>query len=507
MEIESMGQPAFPSLYQLNTRVWLHELSQAAGRPVTLAQVGDEVLEYLAAQGFDGLWLMGVWQTGLAGRDVSRRHPGWRRDFETLLPDLSEEDIVGSPFAVQKYTVHADYGGDEALARLRQRLRTHGIHLLLDFVPNHTAPDHPWVWQHPEYYIGGDETDLARTPYDFRRVDTRRGPRILACGQDPSFPPWPDTLQLNYRCQALRQAMLGELSRLAGQCDGLRCDMSMLLLPEVIERTWGDRSLPRDGTPPQDESFWPEAIAHVRRTDPEFRFLAEVYWDLEWTLQQQGFDYTYDKRLYDRLQARDPEAVRGHLDVDAGYQGKMVRFLENHDEPRAASAFPPGAGRAAAMITYLVPGLRLFHDGQLEGRRQRTSLHLRRRAAEPVDAAVHEFYRALLDLLKRPLLRDGQWQLLECRPAWPDNPTWRNFLTFRWEGPHRERMLVTINYGYTQGQCYLPLPWTDLQGNRLLLRDLTSATRYEREGNELIHRGLYLDLPEWHYHVFELRPL
>jgi hypothetical protein len=499
-----MRQPRYPSLYQINTRVWLGEVSRQSGRPATLDLLSDEFLDGLVALGFAWLWPLGVWQTGAAGRAVSRSQPGWRREFEATLPNLTEDDITGSPFAVQSYTVHTDFGGNDALARLRQRLRARGLRLLLDFVPNHTAPDHPWVWQHPEYYVRGDDADLAREPQNYCRVDTRHGSRVLACGRDPYFPGWPDTLQLNYRSLTLRQAMLAELIKVAGLCDGVRCDMAMLLLPDVIQRTWGPRSQPADGTSPVDTSFWPEAIARVHGRYPEFLFMAEAYWDLEWTLQQQGFDYTYDKRLYDRLHARDAEAVRAHLCADLEYQRKSVRFLENHDEPRAAGAFPAHIHRAAAVVAFLVPGLRFFHEGQLEGRRQRVSLHLGRRPAEPVDPAIRDFYLRLLEVARLPVVRDGNWQLLDCRPAWADNPTWKRFLAFAWEGAKGERLLIAVNYGHTQGQCYVKLPWPGLRGRQLLLRDRLGPARYERDGASLADRGLYLDMPEWHYHVFDV---
>jgi hypothetical protein len=232
--------------------------------------------------------------------------------------------------------------------------------------------------------------------------------------------------------------------------------------------------------------------------------MAEVYWDLEWTLQQQGFDYTYDKKLYDRLHARDAEAVRGHLWADPEYQRRSVRFLENHDEPRAASAFPVNVHRAAAVIAYLVPGMRFFHEGQFEGRRRRASVHLGRRPDEPVDAAVRDFYDRLLEVVRLATVRDGSWQLLECRAAWEGNPTWKRFLAFAWEGVGGERLLVVVNYGHTQGQCYVHLPWPDLRGRRFLLRDRMGPARYERDGGDLADRGLYLDVPEWQYHVFDV---
>jgi hypothetical protein len=501
-----MAPTRFPSLYQVNTRHWLGELAGEPRRPLRLDEVPDAALDALADRGFEWLWLMGVWQTGAAGRAVSRSLSQWRAEFQILLPGLTDDDITGSPFAVRSYTVHSDFGGNSALLRLRQRLHQRGLHLMLDFAPNHTALDHLWVWENPEFYIQGTEADLARQPQYYFRAQTWRGPKILAHGRDPYFPAWPDTTQLNIRHRVLREAMLGELARAADLCDGLRCDMAMLLLPDVFTRTWGNSSRPVDGTAPADAPFWPEALSRVRQRSEQFVFLAEAYWDLEWALQQQGFDYTYDKRYYDRLLARDVEAVRGHLRADAEFQRKSVRFLEIHDEPRAASAFPPAVHRAAAVLTYLVPGMRFFQEGQLEGRRTRPSVHLGRRPTEPDDPALGAFYGRLLDCLQRSEPRTGRWQLVAVRPADEANRAGSRFIAFTWEaGPEAARLVVAVNYGPTQGQCFVPLPWPDLRGKSFLLRDLLGPARYERSGDDLASRGLYVDLPEWGYHVFEMQ--
>ena len=294
-----MSELRYPSLYQINTRVWLTELSRESGRAATLDDIPDADLDRLAELGFDWVWFLSVWQTGPAAQAISRENLQWRGEFEDTLPDLRDEDIAGSGFAIQSYTVHRDLGGDAALARLRQRLQARGLKLMLDFVPNHMAPDHPWIDEHPDYFVHGSETDLARSPQNYCRVQTNNGPLVLAYGRDPYFDGWPDTLQLNYGNPELQQAMIGELERIAGQCDGVRCDMAMLVLPAVFERTWGI----------QADLFWPKATESVRRKYPTFQFMAEVYWDHEWTMQQQGFDYAYDKRLYDRL--RDRQARSG----------------------------------------------------------------------------------------------------------------------------------------------------------------------------------------------------
>ncbi|HSE23060.1 MAG TPA: alpha-amylase family glycosyl hydrolase [Pyrinomonadaceae bacterium] len=489
-----MQNYVYPSLYQINTRVWLTKLSQESGKPATLDDIPDRDLDELAEKGFDWIWFLSVWQTGCTSQKVSRSLPELRREFEETLPDLREEDIGGSGFAITGYTAHASLGGEPALRRLRERLRQRGLRLMLDFVPNHTGLDHPWVEEHPEYYVGGTEEDVLRAPHNYGRARRKQGDLVLAYGRDPYFPGWTDTFQLNYGNTATQIAMRDVLMRIAAQCDGVRCDMAMLLLPEVFERTWGIAA----------EPFWPAATDQVRESYPEFRFMAEVYWDLEWTLQQQGFDYTYDKRLYDRLREGNARPVREHFLAGLDYQNKLARFLENHDEPRAAATFFPDCHKAAAVLTFVSPGLRFFHQGQFEGLRKHISPHLVRAPVEPVDQMLKQFYDRLLAVTSQAVVRKGQWQLLECRPAWEGNRSSDSFITFAWELDD-ERLLVAVNYSANQAQCYVKLPFAYLADARWQLQDLMGDAVYEREGSDLHERGLYLDEPPWKAMVFALR--
>ena len=411
------------------------------------------------------------------------------------MPDLRDEDISGSGFAITGYSVHQNLGGDAALARLRDRLRQRGLRLLLDFVPNHTGLDHRWVEDHPEYYMTGIELDLARAPLNYTWAKRKRGDVLLAHGRDPYFPGWPDTLQLNYGNPATQEAMIGELVKIAGQCDGVRCDMAMLLLPDVFEKTWGVPAQP----------FWPKATSRVRGEFPEFRCMAEVYWDLEWTLQQQGFDYTYDKRLYDRLREGHARPVREHFHAGMDYQNKLIRFLENHDEPRAAAALPPDVHKAAAVITFFSPGLRFFHQGQLEGHKERISPHLGRGPDEPIDEQLQAFYGRLLAVLRQPTLRDGRWQLLECVPAWEGNWTWDCFVAFDWWTEGGEHLLVVVNFSPNQSQCYVRLPCDDLGGCQWRLQDQLGDAVYDRDGQDLQSHGLYVDMSPWQTFIFSVK--
>ena len=491
-----MPAPRYPSLYQVNTRVWLNQLARALGRLATLDDVTDAELDDVAAKGFDWIWLLSVWQTGEASRRVSRSNPEWRKEFENTLPDLREEDIAGSGFAITRYTVHRDLGGDASLARLRRRLAQRGVRLMLDFVPNHTGLDHDWIDQHPEYYVAGTESDLVRASQNYAWVKRGQGGDVLlAHGRDPYFDGWPDTLQLDYGNPATQHAMTAELLRIAQQCDGVRCDMAMLVLPEVFERTWGIAALP----------FWPGAIRQVRAEVPAFCFMAEVYWDMEWTLQQQGFDYAYDKRLYDRLREGHAKPVREHFFAGLDYQDKLARFLENHDEPRAAASFPRGKHEAAAVLTFLAPGLRLFHQGQFEGRVKRISPHLQRAPDEPVNDDLATFYGRLLEILKQPAVRDGKWQRLECVPAHEGNGSWEAFIAGSWRGAEDERLVVAANFSGHQAQCFVQLPSIGIESGSWRLRDLLGDAVYDRDGHELLSRGLYLDVPAWHSHVFQVQ--
>ncbi|MBP1599377.1 MAG: alpha amylase, catalytic region [Acidobacteria bacterium] len=485
-------------IYEINTWVWLQELSQEYKSPVTLARVPREKWDGIADLKVDAVWFMGVWERSPAGIAIANQNKGLLEDFRRALSDFRPEDNVGSPYCVRQYVVDEHLGGRKGLAVARRELAKRGIKLILDFVPNHVAPDHPWVIHHPEYFVQGNTDDARNDPASF--VET--GGKVFACGRDPYFPAWPDVLQLNAFQPGLRQAVIGTLSDIADQSDGVRCDMAMLFINSIFERTWGNRAGQRPAT-----EYWVDVISAIKKAHPDFLFMAEAYWDLEWDLQLQGFDYCYDKRLYDRLEHDTAESVRLHLCADLAFQGKLVRFIENHDEPRALSVFSPQKERAAAVTMATIPGAKLFHEGQFEGRKIRLPVFLCRRPVEPVDRNLKQFYDRLLSVLRHPVVRNGQWQLLECIPAWEGNWTRDCFVTFGWEGPDGERLLVAVNYAPNQSQCYIRLPFKDLGNGHWRMQDLLGDAQYDRDGNDLQSRGLYLDVPPWHCHAFTMTRL
>jgi len=492
-DADTTGWPHQPVIYEINTAIWLGELSRATGRQVTLADVPESAWDEVAPDGTNAVWLMGVWERSPAGLELANANAALQASFTDSLPDLGPDDVIGSPYCVRRYVVDASFGGPSALALARKALASRGIRLLLDYVPNHVAPDHPWVTSRPELFVNGTEADIESEPANW----TRAAGHILAHGRDPYFPPWPDVVQLNAFSPALRAATTATLADIAAQCDGIRCDMAMLMINQVFARTWGGRA----GQEPAEE-FWPAVIAGLRRQHPATVLVAEAYWDMEWTLQQQGFDFCYDKRLYDRLVGRDVPGVRDHLRARLGYQSRLVRLLENHDEPRIADKLAGDAERAAAVAIATLPGATMWHEGQFEGRRVRPPVFLSRRPCEPLDAGLASWYRRLLATVASQRVRAGTWQLLEAS-GWPDNDSCQNLLTWSWSGDTRH--VVVVNFSDRPAEGRVRLAWTDLAGRGWTLTDLLDDRVFEASGDELADQGLFVALPPWGCHLLAVR--
>src|SRR5437764_4380458 len=486
--------PRRPVTYEINTWVCLNDLRQQDDRAITLGNVPAEQWDATVSLSVDAVWLMGVWERSPESIRIANGNVGLQADFRRALPDYTPADNVGSAYCVRNYVVDGHLGGPEGLAVARQMLAQRGLRLVLDFVPNHAATDHPWLFEHPEYFVQGTHEDLARAPGAFFEV----GGTVFANGGDPYFSPWQDVAQLNAFSSGLRQAASETLNMVAGQCDAMRCDMAMLLLNSIFERTWGARV----GMHPPEE-YWREVISAVRLRHPNVLLMAEAYWDLEWDLQQHGFDYCYDKRFYDRLEHDNAESVRQHLTAKLDYQDKLVRFIENHDEPRAAATFSPEKERAAAVTMMTLPGAKLLYEGQCEGRRVRPPVFLGRRPDEPIDVDLRAFYYTLLAAVKGAGLREGAWQLCE-RTGRPDNSSYLNLGAWCWN-QDRECYLVVVNLSEYRSQGRVRLPRKELAGRTWYLTDVLNGDIFERIGSEMQSAGLYVDLSAWKFHFLRFQ--
>lgn len=488
-----------PILFQINTRCWLRELSERHGHPTSLANVPEEIFVEWQRLGFTHIWLMGVWTTGPRARQLALEITELRRAYDAVLPGWREEDVAGSPYSISAYQVPVSLGGDRGLTEFRRQLRTHGLRLVLDFVPNHMGLDHVWLEEHPEYFVQAG----AHAPGTFEQP-THHGIRWIANGKDPYFPPWTDVAQLEYRSTATRKAMTELLLNVAARCDGVRCDMAMLLLNEVFTRTWGH--VPYSGPTARSE-FWADAISTVKHMHPGFIFMAEVYWGLEGTLQSLGFDYTYDKQLYDDLIWHNyMGAQKRLLESSARFVERSVHFLENHDEPRAATRLPVDEHAAAALVILGLPGMRFLHEGQLDGAKIHVPVQLGRRPVEPVNTDLRQQYDRLLTTLTRSAVGCGQAKLLPPRAAWAGNPTGQNFVLVQWQAEPDRFELIVVNLAPHRSQCFVPVEVAGLSDHNWSMKDLLGTETYKRVGSDLARHGVYLDLPPHGAQLFHFEP-
>ena len=497
----STGWPDHPVVHEIFTWVWLADLERVAGRPMTLADVPDDVWDDVARPGIDAVWLMGVWERSPMGAAIARAVPSMVDAQRAALDGATESDVVGSAYCIRDYVVDPRLGGDEALAVARAALAARGVRLVLDFVPNHVAPDHPWVTSRPELFVHGSRDDLERDPTSFLEVDER----VFARGRDPYFPAWPEVLQLDASSSALRAAAAELVAGLTDRCDGLRCDMAMLMLDDVFHRTWGDRA---SGGPAPDggRGYWPTVIGAARAVRSDFAFWAEAYWDLEPVLLDQGFDACYDKRLYDLLVRRAPAGeVRAHVAAPPELQRRTVRFVENHDEPRAAAVFDGAQHRAALVSVFTLPGVALLHEGEADGRRVRVPVTLGRRPLESPDTELRRFVDRLLAALAGGL-REGDWTLARV-DGWPDNRSAELLAAWTWTSSE-SRHLVVVNLSGGRADGMVHLGWADLPadiGAEVVFDDLLSGERYVRDGPQLAADGLYVALDGHGVHVLRMR--
>ncbi len=485
-----------PKLYEINTRVWIKQF----GEGVTLSQIPFSVFEDMAVKGINIIWLLGVWKTCEGLIDKCCFSVDLVSAYTRSLKDWRREDIIGSPFSIDSYQINPALGTTEELIELRRKLNAIGIKLFLDFEPNHFGAESVLIKSNPEIFLQGDKEMLKNDPFTFFEAgpDSRR---IFAHGRDPLFPAWTDTVQVNYYSNQARDFMTNTLLQIAEVCDGVRCDMAMLQLNNIFQNTWLGVLNKTKFVKPKDE-FWLTAIAKVKEKFPDFIFLAEAYWDLEWELQQLGFDFTYDKKLTDRLGSQDVYSIKAHLEAEISYQIKSARFLENHDEPRAITKFGKRRAYAAAVLMSTVPGMKLYFDGQFEGKKTKIPVQLGREPEEKISSSIQEHYNKILKITKDDIFIKGQWRLLDTIPVSENNSTYENMFAWEWKLDNDLRIIV-INYSEETSQCRIKFDPSTSEKEILLIDQLNGAD-YRRSVGEINSLGLFVELKGYHSHIFSV---
>lgn len=486
-----------PHLYEINTWAWLEQLSARLGRMVKLADVPDAEWDSLAHKGFDIVWLMGVWQRSPESRRIALADAENFPLYDRALPGWKPADVIGSPYAVARYVPDPRIGSWDALDAVREKLHARGMALFLDFVGNHTALDHPWTREHPEFYVQSTAAHFQSDPASFYRIETSGGPRFLALARDPYFPPWKDAAQLNHFEPRMRAAQLADLRAIANHCDGVRCDMAMLQLHDIFERIWGHLL---NGARPREQEFWAEAHAAV----PGLLLLAEAYWGTERRLLDLGFSFAYDKDLYDAVRdLRIPE-VHERLIADIGYQSRLARFLENHDEGCCATVFGKERIFSVGTLMTTLPGMRFYHQGELEGRATFLPITLRIGAPVAPDLDGVAFFEKSLRVTNEDVFHRGAWNLLPVMPE--GDATSANLVAYEWRSENDWKM-IAVNLSGTPSQGRIHFGDRPLPAREYVFYDELNHVRYPRSADELRSLGLFVRRDGFGAHLFDVSPV
>lgn len=486
----------YPFLFEINTRVWIRRFFPNQ-KKYNLLEVPDKYWLSLVNKGFHIVWLMGVWETCSSLIPSCCFEDFLKRDYSRALKDWKTEDVIGSPYSINKYKLNPMLGDDETLPVLKRKLNKLGLKLILDFVPNHFGADSDYIFSNPEIFL---EVPQSKFLADNHTYFLHKNGKTFAHGRDPFFPAWQDTIQVNYFSEQARLFMTNILLELTDVCDGVRCDMSMLALTNVFQNTWGGILSELNLSRPETE-FWKFAIDKVKNKRNDFLIVAEAYWDLEWQLQQLGVDFTYDKQLTDRFKT-NAAYIKEHLHAEKSYQDKSVRFIENHDEERAIKVLGKEKSKAAAIIISTIPGMHFFYDGQFEGKQIKIPVQLGREPNEKICVELREFYDRLFSITKHEAFSNGDWQLINSASSWIYNETYKNILVWIWSW-HDEKFLVAVNYSEQISSCrvYLDL---GINAEFIEFNDLLNEQTYLRNTEEIQRDGLYIELKPYQSHIFKL---
>lgn len=483
-------------MLEVNTRIWIKRF----GKNTLLSEIPAEYIEKLSTLGIEILWLMGVWKTSSKLAEKCCFGSEAVTEYTKALEDWKKADVIGSPFAIDDYILNPELGVERDLLILKEKLNKKGIKLFLDFIPNHLGADSSLINSHPDIFLKTDQESYLRDPYTFYEYKNNNT-IYIAHGRDPFFPPWTDTAQLNFFEEKTRDFLIEKLIYISTIADGVRCDMAMLPLNNVFFNTWSG-PLSKSGYKKPADEFWQTAIKKTKQNNKNFIFLAEAYWDLERELQKLGFDYTYDKTLMDKIVNHDIPAIRAHLNSDQEFQLKSVRFIENHDEPRAARNLGIPKSLAAAVIISTIQGVHFYYDGQFEGKKIKLPVQLGREPLERISREVLEFYNNLLRITNNNIFKYGNWQLFYPEFVDPNDNTNENILAWQWELENDFRIII-INYSDVVSRCRIKLDM-ETKTHKIRFEDLLTSKIYQRSAKEIKSPGLFIELKEYQSHIFSV---
>ncbi|MEK6599638.1 MAG: alpha-amylase family glycosyl hydrolase [Deltaproteobacteria bacterium] len=548
-----------------NSYVWMEQLSQKYKYWVkTLDRIPDEELDLLARRGFNGLWLIGLWERSKASQRIKQR--------------MGMADAAASAYSLHSYDIAADLGGWEALNNLRERAWQRGIRLSADMVPNHMGIDSAWVIEHPDWFLSLNNPPYPAYSFNsedlsddmrvgifiedhyynktdaaviFKRLDRYTGDtRFIYHGNDGTSFPWNDTAQLDYSQARVREAVIQVILHVARNFPVIRFDAAMTLAKKHIQRLWFPEPGAGGAIPSRSErgmtvdefeaaipqEFWREVVDRIAAEVPDTLLLAEAYWLMEgYFVRTLGMHRVYNSAFMHMLRDEDNAkyrmAIKNTLEFDPQILKRYVNFMSNPDEKTAVEQFGSHDkyfGVCTLLIT--LPGLPMFGHGQIEGLREKYGMEFR--------------YPRLIESQDEGLLRGHEWKifpLLHRRYLFANVEAFLLFDFYTSNGQVDENVFAYSNrfgdfltnsgqvergliiyhnkFAETRGWIKISAAYMNKDSGRklqkslseglnlphkgyIIFKDYVTHLEYIRSCSELWDKGLYVELNAYQCHAF-----
>jgi glycosidase len=544
-----------------NAYVWLDQLSSKYGRQIsTLDQVPDQELDTMASWGFNGLWLIGIWERSNSSRRIKHL--------------TGNPDAVSSAYSLYDYEIAGGLGGETAFEDLNHRTRERGIRLASDMVPNHTGLYSRWMVDHPDFFIQSrqspfpayrftgenlsDHPDIEIRIEDgyyarsdaavvFQRYDKRFDDlRYIYHGNDGTNMPWNDTAQLDMLKHEVRQAVIGKIMDVARRFSIIRFDAAMTLAKKHFSRLWyprpgsgGDIPSRADHAMSQQEfdemfpvEFWREVVDRMNAEMPDTLLLAEAFWLMEgYFVRTLGMHRVYNSAFMHMMKngenAKYRDLISNTLEFEPEILKRYVNFMSNPDEETAIRQFGNGDKYFGACIMMAtLPGLPMFAHGQIEGYTEKYGMEYQRAYYKetPDQALVDRHQREVFPLLKKRFLFSEVDHFFQFDFNSPSGEVNENVFAFS-NRSGNEASLVLFNNAYegAEGRLKTSTPRLTGSGDQrrtvevglgdainlenddqsyYLLTEQISRLEYIRKGSDLHRDGFSWKLRGFEYRVF-----
>jgi glycosidase len=540
-----------------NTYVWLGQLSKKYQRAITtLDQIPDEELDLLAARGFTGLWLIGLWERSRASQHIKQR--------------MGQDDAVASAYSLHSYDIADDLGDWNALNNLRSRAWARGIRLSADMVPNHMGIDSTWVVEHPDWFLSSSHPPYPAYTFNsenlsddsraeiiledhyynhsdasvvFKRIDSQsRETRYIYHGNDGTSFPWNDTAQLDYTNPVVREAVIQVILHVARNFPVIRFDAAMTLAKKHIQRLWFPEPGAGGAIPSRSqygmtksefdekvpEEFWREVVDRVATEVPDTLLLAEAFWLMEgYFVRTLGMHRVYNSAFMHMLRDEDNAkyrmAIKNTLEFDPQILKRYVNFMNNPDEKTAIEQFGNG-DKYFGICTVLstLPGLPMFGHGQVEGFSEKYGMEFRRAKWEetPDEGLIRGHEWRIFPLLHRRYLFADVEQFLLFDFYSPNGNVDEEVFAYSNRFNDERGLIVYHNkFADTKGWIKTSAAYIDKGSGKtirrnlaeglglprvghVIFKDYVTQLEYIRSCQEIWDNGVYIQLGAYQTHAF-----